>query len=95
MQTDNYRSLLYDTLKCLISVNETLFSTMIDLSMQGDLKEWNETVPVGETHQFDFELFKNSGDTNIQLLAALIEKVDATYETIRNINGLESDELTG
>ncbi len=60
--------------------------------MQGDLKEWNDTVPIGETHQFDFELFKNSGDTNVQLLVKLIETVDTTFETIKNINSIQLDE---
>jgi hypothetical protein len=44
---------------------------------------------VGEVHQFDFELFRNSDDTNIQLLVKLIEKVDETYHTIKNLNGIE------
>jgi hypothetical protein len=60
--------------------------------MQGDLKEWNNTVPIGETHQFDFELFKNSDDTNIQMLAKLIETVDETFESIKNINNITFDE---
>lgn len=95
MQSDNYRIVLNDILKNLISVNEQLFSSMIDLAMQGELKEWNETVPVGESHHFDFELFKNSSDTNLRLLAALVEKVDATYESIKNLNGMAQDEFNG
>jgi len=34
--------------------------------MQGELKEWNNAVPVGETQNFDFDIFKTSSDTNIQ-----------------------------
>jgi len=60
--------------------------------MQGDLKEWNNSVPIGETHQFDFELFKNSDDTNIQMLVKLIETVDETFESIKNINSITFDE---
>jgi len=92
MQTDNYRENLKEALKNLIKVNESIFNSLIDVSMQGDLKEWNNAVPIGETHQFDFELFKNSGDTNIQLLVKLIETVDATFETIKNINSIQLDE---
>ena len=92
MQTDNYRENLKEALKNLIKVNESIFNSLIDVSMQGDLKEWNNAVPIGETHQFDFELFKNSGDTNIQLLVKLIENVDATFETIKNINSIQLDE---
>ena len=89
MKPDNYKENLKEALKNLIKVNESIFNSLIDISMQGDLKEWNNEVPIGETHQFDFELFKNSGDTNVQLLVKLIENVDATFETIKNINSIE------
>ena len=92
MQPDNYKENLKEALKNLIKVNESIFNSLIDISIQGDLKEWNNAVPIGETHQFDFELFKNSGDTNIQLLVKLIENVDATFETIKNINNIQLDE---
>lgn len=92
MQPDNYKENLKEALKNLIKVNESIFNSLFDISMQGDLKEWNNAVPIGETHQFDFELFKNSGDTNIQLLVKLIENVDATFETIKNINNIQLDE---
>lgn len=92
MQTDNYKENLKEALKNLIRVNESIFNSLIDISMQGDLKEWNDTVPIGETHQFDFELFKNSGDTNVQMLVKLIETVDSTFETIKNINSIQLDE---
>ena len=36
--------------------------------MTVELSEWNNSVPIGEIHYFDFELFKNCTDTIIQLL---------------------------
>ena len=92
MQTDNYRENLKEALKNLIRVNESIYSSIIDVSMQGELKEFNDAVPIGEVHQLDFELFKNSDDTNIQLLIKLIETVDETFESIKNINSIELDE---
>lgn len=92
MQTDNYKENLKEALKNLIRVNESIFNSLIDISMQGDLKEWNDAVPIGETHQFDFEIFRNSNDTNVQLLVKLIETVDTTFETIKNINSIQFDE---
>lgn len=92
MQTDNYKSNLKSALENLIKVNESIFNSLIDISMQGDLKEWNDTVPIGEAHHFDFELFKNSDDTNIQMLVKLIETVDETFESIKNINSITFDE---
>ena len=92
MQTEQYRESLKEALKNLIKVNESLFDSVVPLSMQGDLKEWNDLVPIGEVHQFDFEIFKNSSDTNIQLLIKLMETVDATYEHIKNINSIEIED---
>jgi len=92
MQTDNYKENLKGALKNLIKVNESIFNSLIDISMQGDLKEWNNSVPIGEVHQFDFELFKNSDDTNIQLLVKLMESVDETFESIKNLNSIKLDE---
>jgi hypothetical protein len=91
MNTDNYKENLKEALLNLIRVNESLFNSIIDISMQGDLKDWNDSVPIGETHQFSFELFKNSDDINIQLLIKVIEKVDETFESIKNINCIQID----
>jgi len=92
MQTPNYKESLADAMKTLIEVNERLYDSLLYIEMQGELKEWNDTVPIGEVHQFDFELFKNSDDTNIQLLVKLMEKVDETYNSIKNLNGIEIEE---
>ena len=92
MQTDSYRENLKEALKNLIRVNESIYSSIIDVSMQGELKEFNDAVPIGEVHQLDFELFKNSDDTNVQLLIKLMETVDETFESIQNVNSIELDE---
>ena len=59
--------------------------------MQGELQDWRKSVPIGEVHHFDFEVFKNSDDTNIQLLVKLMENVDATYQSIKNINSIKME----
>lgn len=92
MQPDNYKENLRDALQNLIKMNQSIFDSLISISMQGELKEWSDSVPVGETHQFDFAVFKNSDDKNIQLLVKLIETVDETFESIKNINNITFDE---
>ena len=89
MQSENYKEILKAALKNLISANQSIFDSLIPLSMQGELKEWNDAVPIGEVHQFGFELFKNSDDINIQHLVKLIETIDETFETIKNINNIK------
>lgn len=92
MQSDHYKESITDALKNLVEVNQGIFDSLIQISMKGELKEWSATVPIGEWNQFDFALFKNSDDTNIQLLVKLIEQVDQTYESLKNINGIEPEE---
>ena len=91
MQTENYRENLKEALKNLVAVNESIFTSLIRITMQGELQDWNKSVPIGEVHHFDFEVFKNSNDTNIQLLVKLMEHVDATYQSIKNINSLKME----
>jgi hypothetical protein len=92
MNFRNYQSNLKEALKYLIAVKHSIYSSIIDISMQGELSEWNESVPIGEVHEFDFDIFKNSDDTNIQLLVELFEKVNETFETIKGINYIDLDD---
>ena len=92
MPSDHYKESLKETLKTLKTANEDIFASMIHVLTQGTLKEWNNEVPIGEVHQFDWDLFKNSDDTNIKLLVKLMETVDETYQSIQNINAIKMDE---
>lgn len=93
MQQENYRECIVESLRNLMKVNESIYDSVINISMQGDLKEWNDTISEGETFQFDFEMFKKSDDINVQLLVELIEKIDSTFRTMKNINGLDDGGL--
>ena len=92
MQTETYRTNLKDALHNLIKVNEGIYLSIIGIAMQGELKEFNDAVPIGEVHQLDFELFKNSEDTNIQSLVKIMETVDETFESIKNLNNIQLDD---
>jgi len=60
-----YQENIKEALNTLIGVNESIYNSIVNISMQGELKEFNDAVPIGETHQLDFEIFKNSSDTNM------------------------------
>lgn len=92
MISGNYRNSLKEALQSLEKANGIIFDSMVNVEAQGDLKEWNSTVPEGEVHQFDFEMFKNSEDLNVQLLVKLLEKIGETYQSILNINSLKLDD---
>ena len=88
MQTENYRANLREALETLIKVNNQIFHAIIGVGMAGELKEWNDTVPIGETHELSFELFRNLDDANLKLLTDLMLRVEETYDSIRNLNGI-------
>lgn len=92
MQSEGYKECLKDALEKLVKANESIYNCMIDILMQGEMKEWNDQVPIGEVHNFEYELFKNSTDTNIQLLVKLMETIDGTYNSIKNINSIKMDD---
>ena len=91
MQTENYRNNLQAALQTLMSVNGNIYSNVIGIAMQGELKDFNDAVPIGEVHKFDFSIFENCTDTNVQLLVKLMKAVDETFLSIQNINGIEWD----
>lgn len=92
MQTDYYRECVQDALKNLLEVNQSIVDSLIPIAMNGELSEWNKSVPVGEVHQFNFELFKSCDDMNIKLLVEVLEKVDSTYDMIKNLNDITLDD---
>ena len=91
MPAENYKESLKEALQALVKANEIIFDSLINLETQGELKEWNSSVPDGEVHQFDFEIFRNSGDLNVQLLVKVLENIGEAYQSLLNINGLEMD----
>lgn len=92
MQTENYRANLQEALQTLMNVNSSLYLNLIGIAMQGELKDFNDAVPVGEVHKFDFTIFENCTDANVQLLVKLIKAVDETFLSIQNINGIDWEE---
>ena len=67
----------------------------VTISMIGELKQQNDSVPVGEIYNFDFYLFKSCEDINVQLLVKLIENVEETYQAISDVNAIEMEEEDG
>ena len=65
MHPNHYQENIKEALNTLIGVNESIYNSIVNISMQGELKEFNDAVPIGESHQLDFEIFKNSSDTNM------------------------------
>lgn len=92
MNYKNYRDSLKDTLRELVKIRGTVYTSMFEIIMQGELSEWSESVPIGEVHEFDFAIFQNSEDANIGLLVELYEQINSTIEAIKGINYIDLDD---
>ncbi|MBX3164112.1 MAG: hypothetical protein KF900_06485 [Bacteroidetes bacterium] len=89
MQSENYRENLEDALRNLLNVYDSIYASIVNVVMQGELKEWNDIIEIGEEYNISYELLKSCDDTNVLLLVELLDKIETTLETLKNINGME------
>jgi hypothetical protein len=88
MPTDDYRETLINSVNELINMRSALFDSAFRLAMAGELKEWSDSVPVGETITFTKDIFEGCDDANIQLLTKLLTAVENTCDSICNLNNI-------
>lgn len=62
---------------------------IFQVAIKGELKEWSDSVPVGEFHTFTREMFEGCSDTNMQLLVKLLDNVESTVDSICNLNNID------
>lgn len=89
-QQDSYEKGIIEALNKLIEANNAIFDGAVGIALHGELKEWSDSVPEGETHTFEFSLIKQSEDPNIKLLIALMEEIESMYHTICSLNGIDN-----
>lgn len=89
MVNDHYKECLLDSIKKLIETRDALFLSVFNLAMMGELKEWNNSVQIGETYEFSKEVFEGCADKNIQLLTSLMNYIENRAITICNTNSID------
>lgn len=89
MQTDYYRETLTETVTGLVNVRQQIFDLLFQLAITGELKEWADSVPVGEFHTFTKEIFEGCSDANMHLLVKLLNQVETTADSICNLNNID------
>lgn len=86
MQANNYRQALTDAVSDLVNIRSRVFDILFQLAVTGELKEWAETVPVGESHIFTKEMFEGCNDANMQMIVKLLNDIENTVDSLCNIN---------
>ncbi|OGX88596.1 hypothetical protein [Hymenobacter glacialis] len=92
MSPDPYTQSLNEAVAKLIGIREALFEATFQVAITNELKDWSDTVDVGEVHTISKELLDSCSDTNVQLLARLLTNVERTCETLLNLNNLDVEE---
>lgn len=84
-----YKEQLIDAVNKIVEIRETLFDAIVPLALEGELKEWNDTIENGEYFTFTKDMFEGANDINIKLLMELLNNVDNTFESLVNLNNLK------
>lgn len=92
MSNEFYKAGIREALEKLIEANNSLFDGAVSILLRGELKNWSDSVPEGEVHTFEFPVIKNAEDGNVQMLVELMETIEAIYEKLCNVNGIEKEE---
>ena len=88
-----YRNQLIQTIKELIKIREEIFSQILNLSMSGELIDYDKVFDIGEVYDFDIKHFEDSKDFNVVELLKAFKKIDKTISTLININVISDEEL--
>ena len=88
-----YRHQLIRTIQELQNIREEIFSKILNLSMSGELNDYDKFFDIGEVYDFDIKHFEDSKDFNVVELLKAYRKIDKTISTLRNINVISDEEL--
>ena len=91
----NYREKILLAYLALGKSHEALTDRIINVAMLGDHAEVNKTFAKGYTFKFDLEMFRDSKDQYLLLLFKLFDRLEATMNSLANINGINEEELEG
>lgn len=88
-----YRNRVLESVACLFEAQRELFSAIINLSAEGEMKDYLDGFEEGTVINFDIEMFTDSNDQNVKILIDQYMGIHAAMESIININALTKEEL--
>lgn len=94
MQDIVYRERVFEAVQEMNSFSSTFFTSVLNIVMSGEMKEWSDNVPIGEAHDFDIALLEACEDENVKITTALLKKLYETVSTLCNLNNIEMLQLS-
>lgn len=92
METTDYKDSLQQAADALVGIREQLFNIVFQVAITGELKEWSDSIDVGDEVTFSKEIFAGCGDANVQLLTQLLTNVERTCDSLANLNNLRLED---
>lgn len=89
---ENYKNAIQEACTKIVDARQEIFSSMISVAMSGEYKELDEAFEEGDIFNFELEHFSDSKDVNVQKLYELIQKLEETYVSLLNLNGMNEAE---
>lgn len=88
-----YRNTVIQSLHLLEFFRDQIFTQIVNVASEGDMKEVLDVFEDGDYYTFDMDQFEDSKDVNVLKLIDLCHQIEKVYDSIQNINAVNSDEL--
>lgn len=88
MADPDYRDTLIEAADLLREMEQRLFTAMVNTGMYGAFCEVHTSFDVGDTFEFEPEMFEDSGDNNLELIVGLLKATAAARSRMEERNGL-------
>ena len=86
-----YTNQIHEAIEALDDIEAVLYTKIVNLGMEGDLKELNDCIEVGESVNFKFSDFMALKDPNVNLLLDIYTEVALGKEKLKNLFPKEID----
>lgn len=89
-----YRERILESVTALSVAYHDILSSIINISAEGEMKEYLDDFEEGTVINFDIEMFTDSNDQTVKLLIEQYKNLISVTESIININALSKEELS-
>jgi len=88
-----YREKILMTYKFLLETHEELQTRTINVGMTGVMADVNSVFKEGDTYNFDMDQFRDTSDTNLNLLVSFFDELKTVMNSLANLNDITEEEL--
>ena len=84
----SYKEALITSLQCLEHAEGHAMSAVLNIAFAGPHKELGRLHEIGEILNMEPDMFRDTGDVNIDKILQLIDHIQQVKDAIKNISGL-------